>query len=369
MSNTSRDYYEVLGLSRDCDAVLLKKTYRKLALEFHPDRNPSEEAVFQFREIQEAYEVLSDPEKRSIYDRFGHAGLRSQGGFGGRGAGMDDIFEGFQSIFDDFFGGSKRQRSSRGADLGYRLKISLEEAVLGVEKNIEIKRHRLCKACDGKKVAPGSIIETCPTCQGQGRIRRQQGFFVMAQDCPQCAGSGQFIKNPCPSCKASGVEKEKANIDVKIPEGVDSGVRLRVSGEGEISSSGGSRGDLFVELEVEDHEIFERDGSSLYTSLSIPYTTAIFGGEIEIPIISGTRKIDLKPIKEIPFALSLEGEGVKDLRSKKKGSLFVELHIEVPEKLSPKAKELLENLREELERAPKASKKKKKKKNFFGFEI
>jgi molecular chaperone DnaJ len=369
VANTSRDYYEILGLDRDCDFALLKKTYRRLALEFHPDRNPSEQAAFQFREIQEAYEVLSDPEKRSLYDQFGHAGLRAQAGAGGFSGGMDDIFGGFQSIFDDFFGGSRRQKVSRGADLGYRLKISLEEAVLGAEKKIEIKRHRLCKICDGKKVAPGSLIEACPTCQGQGRIRRQQGFFVMAQDCPQCAGTGQLIKNPCSNCKASGVEKEKASLDVKIPQGVDSGMRLRVSGEGEISASGGPRGDLYVELELEEHEIFERDGSSLYTSLSIPYTLAIFGGEIEVPIIGGTRKIELKPVKEIPFALSLEGEGVPDLNTKKRAALFIELHIEIPEKLSPKAKDLLSQLKDEIQKNPPALKKKKKKRTLFGFEI
>lgn len=365
---SARDYYEILGLSRNADPAAIKKAYRRLALEYHPDRNTSPEATERFREIQEAYEVLSDSEKKALYDQFGHAGvkgrLRTEPGFGP----IDDIFEGFQNIFDDFFGG--RSRPSRGPDLRYRLKISFREAVLGCEKEIEVRRHKLCSSCNGSRCAPGTQAQRCPTCGGSGRLRRTQGFFVMAQDCPQCGGTGSFIPSPCPDCRGQGLMTEKAKIQVHIPEGVDTGIRLRVANEGEMSEPGLQRGDLYVEIEVEEDEAFERDGIHLYTTLHVPFTLAVFGGKLEIPLINGTEEIELKPFKESPFVLVLEGKGVKDLRTKKYGNLYVELHIEIPQKLSAKARQLLEDLRSELENPENTKKsKRKKKKSFLGFSL
>lgn len=336
-----RDYYEILSIERHSDENEIKKAFRRLALEFHPDRNPGEEAAEKFREAQEAYAVLSDPEKRSIYDQFGHAGLS------GQSFGSGDIFAGFQSIFDDFFGGAVHH-DRRGADLLFRLQIDFREAVLGCSKEIEIKRSEACEKCDGSGAKAGTHPETCGTCRGRGKVSRNQGFFVVSQTCPACYGQGQVVKHPCPQCKGEKTQKKNKKIDVEIPAGVDTGVRLRISGEGELGS-GGQRGDLFVELQVEADPVFERDGVNLYTRVYVPYPTAVLGGEASVPLIEGEKTVSIPKLMKAPHRVVLKGEGVQDLRKRKRGDLVAEFQIETPEKISSEVKELLKQLKPLLE--------------------
>ncbi len=353
-----RDYYEVLGVDRSVDDVQLKKAFRALALQFHPDRNPSEEAGARFREAQEAYEVLSDPQKRGIYDQFGHAGLS------GRGMGQGDfgdMFSGFQSIFDDFFGGGSQRHEARGADLLYRMELDFREAILGTTKTITIPRQSPCDECHGSGAEPGTQPEACRSCGGQGKINRNQGFFILSQTCPMCGGEGKVIKHPCKSCRGRGHKKDNHKVEVQVPAGVDSGVRLRLANEGELAPRGKSRGDLYVELSVKSDEVFERDGSDLYVHLHIPYPTAVLGGEIEIPLIEGVKKVKVPSGIDSPHKMVIKNEGVKDLRRNHRGSLIAELHIDVPNSLSSRAKELIQELRNELDKSiePKAKKKKR----------
>jgi len=346
------DYYEVLKVSRSADDAELKKAFRKLALEFHPDRNPSPEAAEKFREAQEAYAILSDPQRRSIYDQFGHDGLRSRGGFSSGGAGFEDIFSGFQSIFDDFFGGAgaRAQAHDRGADLLVRMTLDFREAILGCQKDIDLRRSERCDPCKGTGAAEGTKPETCSTCSGKGKVSRSQGFFVFSQTCPQCAGSGKIIKNPCRECRSQGKVQEQAKVEVKIPAGVDSGVRLRLQGEGELSPSGKARGDLFVEIQVKSDPVFERDGMDLYTRSYVPYPIAVLGGEVSVPLIEGTKKVKIPSKMKSPHRATLKNEGVKDLHSLRRGDLIVELHIETPEDLSREAKDLIQKLNAEFQR-------------------
>lgn len=364
---SKRDYYQVLGVERSADDATIKKSFRKLALEYHPDRNPTEEAAEKFREAQEAYDVLSNNEKRQIYDQFGHDGLRGRG-YSNSGD-MNDIFSGFQSIFDDFFSGGARPSESRGADLLFRLDLEFREAVLGCTKTIEIPRSDLCDQCHGSGCAEGSHPQDCSVCKGRGKISRNQGFFMISQTCPNCHGQGKVITNPCKKCKGQGRSKSKANIEVNVPAGVDTGVRLRISHEGELGERGSRRGDLYVEVHVQADDTFERDGVDLYTRVFVPYPTAVFGGEIEIPLIEGASSIKVPAHMQSPHRMTVKGEGVKDLRRNKRGDLIVEMHIEVPEKLSARAKELLHDLQKEFEDHQAAhspdEKAKKKKKSFF----
>lgn len=355
-----RDYYEILGVIRSADDGEIKKAFRKMALEFHPDRNPSAEAAEKFREAQEAYSILTDPEKRQIYDQFGHAGLQSQGGFGGGDPG--DIFSGFQSIFEDFFGG--RGTGRRGADLLYRLEIDFTEAILGAEKTIHIKRSEACDTCEGSGAKPGTKPEGCKTCGGRGKVSRNQGFFMISQTCPQCGGQGSIIKTPCGKCHGRRVVEKNRELDVSIPAGVDTGVRLRISEEGELSEDGRHRGDLFVELTVLPHEDFERDGSDLYTRVFVPFPTACLGGEIEVNLIEGVTTVEVPKLMESPHRVTLKGEGVKDLRGRKKGDLIVEMHIATPDSLSAEARDLIHKLQDVLAEAHDNKKKSKKKKWF-----
>jgi len=375
---TKRDYYEVLGLERTADEVVIKKAYRKLALEYHPDRNQGDEAAERFREAQEAYDILSDNEKRSLYDQFGHAGLKGRFSSSGFGQG-EDIFEGFQSIFEDFFGGGRRQRQSqRGRDLRYRMKIDFWEAVRGVKKTIEIERAQACSACEGSGCEKGYKAETCPTCDGRGQVAVRQGFFSIAQTCPHCQGEGRIIKKPCKTCKGRGLEQRTSELEVNIPAGVDTGIRLRLQNEGEATPHGGGLGDLYVEIEVEADPNFERDGSDLYTRVYIPFTVAVMGGSIEVPSLDGKKSIKISKHLKTPHVEILRNEGVQDLRSGRRGNLYVELHIHTPEELSERGQEILRELDQELvsqasdkiknEDSKKASSKKKSKKKsgFFG---
>jgi len=359
----------VLGVERDADENTLKKAFRKLALEFHPDRNPEPEAIEKFREAQEAYEVLTDPEKRQIYDHLGHDGLTGRFSMSGGGRSMDDVFAGFSSIFEDFFGGG--ESAQRGRDLRYRMEVTFREAALGTKKKITIPRKQSCSSCKGKRSAPGTEPETCRQCKGSGKVRIQQGFFVISQNCPLCSGEGVLIKKPCKTCHGEGLEKEDVSIEVNVPAGVDTGVRLRLAGEGEVDRRTGKRGDLYVELEVEEDEIFERDGADLYLRVYVPYPIAVLGGEIEVPLLEGTKKVSVPKGMTPPTVISLKGEGLADIRSSRhRGQLHIELQVEVPQELSGRVKELLKELHSELEssessKTHKKSGEKKKKKGFF----
>jgi molecular chaperone DnaJ len=362
-----RDYYEVLGVNRNADEMAIKKAFRQLALENHPDRNSSQEAHDKFREAQEAYEVLSDANKRSVYDQFGHDGLRGRMGASQPGD-FGDIFAGFQSIFDDFFGG-QGQGEQRGADLLYRLEISFHEAILGCSKSIEVPRSALCAPCNGSGVEPGTKPDICSPCQGRGKITRNQGFFVMSQTCPHCGGEGKIIKHPCKKCHGRGQTKEKHHVDVQVPAGVDTGIRLRIAGAGDLPPRGRHPGDLYVEISVKADEVFERDGNDLYTKVYVDYPTAVLGGEIEVPLIEGAKTIKVPHSMPSPHKVVLKHEGVKDLRKNHRGDLIVELHIESPHEISPRAKELIGELKKEFELHSdheSAKHKKKKKRGLFG---
>lgn len=362
--SSKRDYYAILGVDREADDTQLKKAFRKLALEYHPDRNSDPEAVELFREAQEAYEVLSNPQKRQIYDQLGHAGLQGRGSSASYGS-MDDMFAGFSSIFEDFFGGAGGDR--RGRDLRYRLKISFREAALGCSKQIKIPRSQACSSCEGSGAADGSQPEVCKTCKGQGKLRVQQGFFVMTQDCHVCAGEGRVIKKPCKTCRGSGLEEMATSLDVQIPAGVDTGVRLRMTGEGELDLKSKKRGDLYVELEVEEDELFDRDGADLYLRVYVPYPIAVLGGDVEIPLLEGSKKVHIPKGMRSPHSLSIKGEGLAQLRGSGRGQLFVECQIETPEELSSRAKDLIRELHTELGGGATSHKStaKKKKKGFF----
>ncbi|SMF79387.1 molecular chaperone DnaJ [Pseudobacteriovorax antillogorgiicola] len=345
-----RDYYEVLGVSRGSSGQDIKKAYRKQALKYHPDRNPdNREAEEKFKEASEAYEVLSDDEKRKVYDAYGHAGLSGQGFEGFSDVG--DIFSSFGSIFEDFFGfsgagGGGRTRARKGADMRYDLVLEFEEAAFGVEKNIEYNREVVCGSCNGSKAEPGGK-KTCPTCGGAGQVRRTQGFFSVAAACPTCHGEGEIISNPCKACKGRGKTVESKKVSVKIPPGVDQGVRLRVAGEGQGGSRGGPNGDLFVFLQVKDSEYFERDGSDLIFNADVSMTQAALGCKIKVPTLGGDPvEIEVPAGVQHGHRLTVAGEGIPRLRGVGRGDLYVDLGIRIPTKLNKEQKELLARLAE-----------------------
>jgi molecular chaperone DnaJ len=361
-----KDYYDVLGVSQDADDTTIKKAFRKLAMEFHPDRNPSAEAEEKFKEAQEAYAVLADPEKRQRYDRFGHQG------FEGQSMGAEDIFAGFSSIFEDFFGGatSAGRGRQRGEDLLYRLDLSFREAALGCTKVIELERSENCEGCQGKGTEKGHDPEVCRTCSGRGKISRNQGFFVIQQGCPTCGGQGSIIRHPCKTCQGARRVRRTQKLEVNIPAGVDTGVRLRLSDEGEASPMGGSRGDLFVEMRVQSDPDFERDGSDLYSRAYVPFPTAVLGGEISVKTLESEKKIKVPSGFQSPHRVTLKGEGIQELRRQRRGDLIVELHIENPREISSEARALIEDLDQALQgqtSSGKGSTKKKKKGLFQSF--
>lgn len=345
-----RDYYEVLNLNREASGSDIKKAYRRLAMEYHPDRNPgNKDAEDKFKEAAEAYEVLSDDQKRSTYDRFGHAGL-SGAGFNTGFSDANDIFSAFGSIFEDFFGftgpgGGRGSRARRGADLRYDLQISFEEAVFGTEQEIEFERDANCGTCQGSGAAKGSTRQTCRTCRGAGQVRRTQGFFSIATTCPSCQGEGTTISDPCRDCRGKGHTREKKTVSVKIPPGVDHGVRLRVGGEGQVGSNGGPAGDLYVFLDIADSEDFERDGSDVILTRPVSITQAALGCRMRIPVLGeGEKEIEVPPGTQHGDRLTLPGEGVPRLRGVGRGDLYVEFQVRVPKKLSSEQRELLEKL-------------------------
>ena len=349
-----RDYYEVLGVDRQAGDAELKKAYRRLAMKHHPDRNAGDdEADRKFREIQEAYGVLSDPEKRAAYDRFGHdavagAGAQAGPGAAGFGAGFEDIFG---DVFGDVFGrgrGRAEPQARSGADLAYRIELDLEEAVFGVTRELGIEIPGACDTCGGSGCAPGTQPETCPTCHGRGEIVSQQGFFSLRQTCPKCHGEGRIIRVPCHDCHGAGRVRKERTLRVKIPAGVDQGDRVRLSGEGEAGMRGGPAGDLYVEVRVRPHQLFQRDGDHLYCEVPVSYAAAALGGTVEVPTLDGHVSLKIPPETQTGKALRLRGKGVRSVRSRAPGDMICKLTVETPVNLSARQRELLEELEASL---------------------
>ncbi|NNE53706.1 MAG: molecular chaperone DnaJ [Sulfitobacter sp.] len=348
-----RDYYEVLGVSKGASADELKKAYRKKAKELHPDRNKDKpEAEAQFKEANEAYEILKDAEKKAAYDRFGHAAFEGGMGGGGRpGGGQGDFSSAFSDVFDDLFGdfmgqrgqaGGGRRRAARGADLRYNLRVTLEEAFTGLQKSITVPTSVQCGSCDGSGAEGGSEPTTCPTCSGMGKVRAQQGFFTVERTCPTCSGMGQIVKNPCTTCRGAGrVEKERS-LSVNIPKGVETGTRIRLAGEGEAGMRGGPTGDLYIFIEVKEHDLFERDGPNLFCRVPVSMSTAALGGNIEVPTIDGGRgRVSIPSGSQSGRQMRLRGKGMPALRGNAVGDMIIELAVETPVNLTSKQKELL----------------------------
>ncbi len=342
-----KDFYEVLGLNKDASAVEIKKSYRKLAMKYHPDRNPDNpKAEDQFKEAKEAYEILSDDQKRAAYDQYGHAGVDQSagGGAGFSGAGFGDAFG---DIFGDIFGGGRgggqRNNVYRGADLRYNMEISLEDAAKGNETKIRIPVQAACETCNGSGAKKGKAPVTCTTCGGHGQVRMQQGFFSVQQTCPKCHGTGKIIKeeDKCDTCHGAGRMKTNKTLSVKIPAGVDEGDRIRLTGEGEAGVNGGPTGDLYVVIHLKKHNIFERDGGNLHCEMPISFTTAALGGEIEVPTLGGSAKMKIPAETQTGAVFRLRGKGIKPLRSNENGDLMCHVVVETPVKLTDRQKELL----------------------------
>lgn len=348
-----RDYYEILEISRTATDTEIKAAYRKLAIKHHPDKNPDDHtAEEKFKEAAEAYSVLSDPQKRAAYDRFGHAATGAGAGAGGFNAGfsnIEDIFDMFG--FGDIFGGQQRGGSTRtsaqrGADLRYDLEITLEEAALGKEQTLRIPRLEKCDECEGNGAEKGTQPETCTNCGGSGQTRYQQGFFSVMRTCPNCSGRGQIIKNPCKNCRGAGrIEKEKT-LEIKIPAGVETGSRLRITGEGEGGINGGPAGDLFVVLHVEDHEIFERQGANLYSAVPISFAQAALGAEIEVKTLDGEENLKIPAGTQTGTVFRIKSKGMPALGGRGRGDLFVAVTLITPKTLTKEQRKLLEQLAE-----------------------
>jgi molecular chaperone DnaJ len=343
---SKRDYYEILEVSKTATDQEIKSSYRKLALKFHPDRNQGDKSAEEkFKEAAEAYAILSDGDKRARYDRFGHAGVGggAQGFDPSQFSGFEDIFGGLGDIFG--FGGS-RQRSGpqRGADLRYDLEIPFEQSAKGVETHIQIPRHETCETCKGNGSAPGSSPTTCPQCRGAGQLRYQQGFFTVARTCGQCRGAGKVITKPCQTCKGNGTIEQTRKLTVKIPAGIATGQRLRLSGEGEAGTQGGPAGDLYVVIFVREHEFFQRDGNDLHCAVPLPFTTLALGGEITVPGIEGDVTVKIAESTQTGTTLRLRGKGMPDVSGRGHGDLLVTVQAITPKKLSKEQRKLLEQL-------------------------
>ncbi|PJE27617.1 molecular chaperone DnaJ [Pseudooceanicola antarcticus] len=357
-----RDYYEVLGLAKGASAEEIKKAYRKKAKELHPDRNSDNpNAEEQFKEANEAYDCLKDPDKKAAYDRYGHAAF--EGGMGGGGrpgaGGQADFASAFSDVFDDLFGdfmggrqpGGGRQRATRGSDLRYNLRISMEEAYAGLQKAIRVPTSVQCGTCEGSGAEGGAEPTTCPTCSGMGKVRAQQGFFTVERTCPTCSGMGQIIKNPCSACGGQGRVERDRQLSVNIPAGVETGTRIRLGGEGEAGLRGGPAGDLYIFIEVAKHEIFEREGVNLFCRVPVSVAKAALGGDIEVPTIDGGRsRVKIPEGSQSGRQMRLRGKGMPALRGGGQGDMFIELAVETPVNLTSRQKELLrefEDLSEE----------------------
>jgi molecular chaperone DnaJ len=352
MATTKRDYYQVLGVERNAAPEDIKKAYRKLAVKFHPDKNPGDKAAEdKFKELGEAYEIISNPDKRAAYDRYGHQAFSQGGGFGA-GGGVHDPFDVFREvfgagrgggggggIFESIFGEMGGQEAGaggrgRGSDLRYDMRITFQEAARGVEKEIEISKLQACDTCSGTGAEPGSKVTTCPTCGGQGQVAVTRGFFNIAQTCPRCRGAGQTIEKPCHTCHGDGRVEKTGKIKIKIPAGVEDGTRLRSSGQGESGSRGGAAGDLYVVLHVEAHDIFQREGTDLFCSVPISFARAALGGEVKVPTLEGSAVLKVPAGTPTGKVFRLRGKGLPEVHGRGIGDLHVKLYVEVPTKLN-----------------------------------
>lgn len=350
-----RDYYEVLGVNRDASDDEIKKAYRRLAMKHHPDRNPDNpKAEEHFKEAKEAYEILSDAKKRQAYDQYGHAGVDPSmgGGPGGMGGGFGNFGDAFSDIFGDIFGnragggGGGRSNVYRGADLRYNLEVSLEEAARGTETRIRIPTMAECDSCHGSGAKKGTEPKTCPTCGGHGQVRMQQGFFSIQQTCPKCHGTGRYIADPCTSCQGAGRIKQHKTLSVKIPSGIDEGDRIRLSGEGEPGVNGGPPGDLYVQIHLKPHPVFQRDHDDLHCEMPVSFTVAALGGEIEIPTLDGGARLKIPAETQTGKVFRLRGKGIKGVRSISQGDLLCHVVVETPVHLTDRQKELLREFEE-----------------------
>jgi molecular chaperone DnaJ len=355
---SKRDYYEILEVVRTASETEIKSAYRKQAMKFHPDRNPGNKiAEEKFKEAAEAYAILADAEKRSLYDRFGHAGVKSAAG---AGAGFDpSVFQEFGDFadilgnmfgFGDLFGAGGRRRGGpqRGADLRYDLEISFEESARGAETTIQIPRQENCETCDGSGSAPGSQPSTCPQCRGQGQVRFQQGFFTVARTCPQCRGAGKIVTKPCQTCRGAGRVSKERKITVKIPAGIATGQQLRLQNEGEGGSGGGPAGHLFVVVHVQEHEFFRRDGMNLFCEIPVHFTTVALGGEIQVPTLDGPEMVKVPEGTQTGTTLRLKGKGMPDVGGRGRGDLFATVQVRTPKKLTREQRKLVEQLADAL---------------------
>jgi molecular chaperone DnaJ len=355
---SKKDYYETLGVARNASDAELKKAYRKLAMKYHPDRNPDDaEAEARFKEAKEAHEVLSDPQKRAAYDQFGHAGVdpsmagAGAGGFGG-GASFSDIFG---DVFGDIFGGGAGgpgggSRAYRGADLRYTLELGLEEAVKGTDVRIRVPAAETCETCGGSGAKKGTSATTCQTCNGHGQVRMQQGFFSVQQTCPDCRGSGKVISDPCPDCRGSGRVQKTKTLSVKVPAGVDTGDQIRLAGEGEAGEHGGPAGDLYVQVKLKPHDIFKREDDDLYCEMPVSIATAALGGELVVPTLDGRASIKVPAGTQSEKLFRLKGKGVRNVRSGRVGDLYCRVSIETPVNLTDEQQQLVKQLEESLKK-------------------
>ena len=354
---TKRDYYEVLGVPKNASEDEIKKAYRKLAMKYHPDRNQGDAAKAaeeKFKEAKEAYEMLSDSSKRAAYDQYGHAGVdpNMRGGMGGA-EGFGGFAEAFGDIFGDMFGGQRARGGRqvyRGSDLSYAMEITLEEAAAGKDAQIRIPSWDNCDTCHGSGAKPGTSPKTCGTCQGSGVVQMRQGFFSVQQTCPHCRGTGKIIAEPCATCHGQGKVKHQKTLEVKIPAGIDDGMRIRSTGNGEPGTNGGPPGDLYIEIRTKKHDIFERDGDDLHCQVPVSFVTAALGGEIEVPTLSGKAAIDIPEGTQAGKQFRLRGKGIKGLRASYPGDLYCHIVVETPVKLTEYQRKLLRELDESLKK-------------------